>query len=115
MATNGRGFGAIEASFGRRESILPPLVVSVRLCRCSRLNLKEVRVSPIPPAERRLLAELGVLSDRIRALRKEPHPNALQIRPLEAHSSLKWQELRLLRAGPINADVFPAERRSHYR
>jgi hypothetical protein len=68
-----------------------------------------------PIAERRLLAELGVLSDRIRALRAERRPNGANITPLEAQASLKWQELRLLRAGPLNAQSFPSETRSHYR
>ena len=72
-------------------------------------------MSVIPTAERRLLAELGVLSDRIRALRAGPHPNGVEIRPLEAQTSLKWQELRLLRAGPINAEPLPARAHSHYR
>jgi len=63
-------------------------------------------MSTIPTAERRLLAELGELSDRIRVLRAEGHPNAVKITPLEAQTSLKWQELRLLRAGPINVEPF---------
>ena len=58
----------------------------------------------IPPAERRLLVELGALSDRIRVLRAEGHPNGTQIKPLEAQTSLKWQELRSLRAGALNAE-----------
>jgi hypothetical protein len=72
-------------------------------------------MSIVPPAERRLLAELGALSDRIRALRAGRHPNGAEIRPLEAQTSLKWQELRLLRAGPINSGMFPTESGSHYR
>ena len=72
-------------------------------------------MSTIPTAERRLLAELGTLSDRIRALRAEGHPNGSEIRPLEAQSSLKWQELRLLRAGPINSESVPTKSYSHYR
>ncbi len=68
-----------------------------------------------PIAEQRLLGELGVLSDRIRALRAEPRPNGANITPLEAQSALKWQELRLLRAGPLNAEGFPSQARSHYR
>jgi hypothetical protein len=70
----------------------------------------------VPPAERRLLAELGALSDRIRVLRAQGHPNGAQIKPLEAQTSLKWQELRSLRAGPINLEPFGgAKPRSHYR
>jgi hypothetical protein len=72
-------------------------------------------MSMVPAAERRLLADLGALSDRIRVLRAEGHPNGVQIRPLEAQASLKWQELRLLRAGSINVDLFARpEPRSHY-
>ena len=64
---------------------------------------------PVPTVERRLLSELGALADRIRVLRAEGHPNGEHIKPLEAQTSLKWQELRLLRAGPINSDQFPPE------
>jgi hypothetical protein len=66
--------------------------------------------SSISP-ERRLLVELGVLSDRLRALRATPRPDANEIRPLEAQMSLKWQQLRLLRAGPVNAEAQPTFRR----
>jgi hypothetical protein len=67
-------------------------------------------VNPSAP-ERRLLTELGVLSDKLRALRASPRPDANDIRPLEAQMSLKWQQLRLLRAGPLNAEAHPAPRR----
>jgi hypothetical protein len=63
-------------------------------------------MSTAPFAERLLLAELGTLSDRIRVLRAEHAPDTIQIRPLEAQAKLKWQELRLLRAGPINPELF---------
>jgi hypothetical protein len=66
----------------------------------------------VPPAERRLLVELGALSDRIRVLRAAGHPNGSQIEPLEAQTSLKWQELRSLRAGPLNVEAPPRSRRS---
>ena len=69
----------------------------------------------IPIAEQRLLAELGVLSDRIRAFRAEGHPNGLQIKTLEAQQSLKWQELRSLRAGPINLESFGSPQSRGYR
>ncbi len=72
-------------------------------------------MSTVPIAERRLLVELGALSDRIRVLRAERDPGAVQIKPLEAQARLKWQELRLLRAGPINSEPFPPDGRSHYR
>jgi hypothetical protein len=65
--------------------------------------------------ERRLLGELGVLSDRLRALRAVPHPDSREIRPLESQMSLKWQEMRLLRAGPVNTEAFAPGIRSHYR
>jgi hypothetical protein len=68
-----------------------------------------------PNDERRLLSELGVLSDRLRALRALPHPDSREIRPLESQMSLKWQEMRLLRAGPVNAEAFATGTRSHYR
>ena len=71
-------------------------------------------MSTIPISERCLLAELGALSDRIRALRAKGHPNAVQIHPLETQMRLKWQELRLLRAGPGNADAAPRVQRGHY-
>ena len=62
-------------------------------------------------AERRLLGELGVLSDQLRALRATSRPDASDIRPLEAQMSLKWQQLRLLRAGPRNTEAQPTSRR----
>ena len=62
--------------------------------------------------ERRLLLELGVLSDRLRALRATLHPDPKDIRPLEAQMSLKWQQLRLLRAGPLNTEPQPTDRLS---
>ena len=71
-------------------------------------------MSTIPTSERRLLAELGALSDRIRVLRAERGPNAVRINPLEAQASLKWQELRLLRADLINLEVAPRVQRGHY-
>jgi hypothetical protein len=66
----------------------------------------------VNPAERRILGELGVLSDRLRALRAARQPNAEEIRPVEAQMSLRWQQLRLLRAGPINAEAHAPSRRS---
>ena len=71
-------------------------------------------MSTIPTSERRLLVELGALSDRIRVLRAERGPNAVRINPLEAQASLKWQELRLLRADLINLEVAPRVQRGHY-
>ena len=62
--------------------------------------------------ERRLLVELGVLSDRLRVLRAAPKPDAADIRPVEAQMSLKWQQLRFLRAGPQNTEAHPTSRRA---
>lgn len=61
--------------------------------------------------ERRLLVEIGELSDRLRALRAGPRPDPNEMRPIEAQMSLKWQQLRLLRAGPINTEAQPTFRR----
>lgn len=70
-------------------------------------------MSSIPTSdERRLLAEVGVLSDSLRALRAAPRPDRNETRSIEAQMSLKWQQLRLLRAGPVNAEPQPATRRS---
>lgn len=68
-------------------------------------------MSTVPAAERRLLAELGSLSDRIRTLRAESDPSTVQIKPLEAQASLKWQELRMLRAGPVNREMSQSDPR----
>ena len=64
------------------------------------------------PAERRLLSELGTLSVRLRTLRAGVRPDSREIRPLEAQVSLRWQELRSLRAGPLNAEALPAPQNS---
>jgi hypothetical protein len=66
----------------------------------------------INPSERQILGELGVLSDRLRALRATPRPSADDIRPVEAQMSLKWQQLRYLRAGPANAEAHERSRPS---
>ncbi len=65
--------------------------------------------------ERRLLRELGELSDRLRALRAMPPPDPREIHPLESQMSLKWQEMRLRRAGPVNTEAFATGTRCHYR
>jgi hypothetical protein len=64
----------------------------------------------VNPAERHILGELGVLSNQLRALRASP--NADGIRSIEAQVSLRWQQLRLLRAGPINTEAHVPSRRS---
>jgi hypothetical protein len=74
--------------------------------RCSTL------AANINPLERSILGELGVLSERLRALRAAKPPNVDDIRPVEAQMSLRWQELRLLRAGPVNAEAHVPQRRS---
>lgn len=61
--------------------------------------------APQDERERRLLTEIGGLSDRIRALRGTGASNGTQIRALEAQSRAKWEELRLLRAGSVNLDL----------
>jgi hypothetical protein len=62
--------------------------------------------------ERRLLVELGMLSTRIRGLRATSQPDAGAIQSLETQMTLKWQQIRLLRAGPLNAEAPPTVRRS---
>ena len=64
-------------------------------------------MSKIPIGEHTLLRELGAISDRLRALRTTQRPNGTEIRPLEAEMSLKWQELRLLRAGLPTEELPP--------
>ncbi|HLB23109.1 MAG TPA: hypothetical protein VJP07_03365 [Dehalococcoidia bacterium] len=59
-------------------------------------------------SERRLLAEIAGIADRVRALRAGGvfHDGA-QIKALEGQSRLKWDELRALRAGPVNMEPLP--------
>jgi hypothetical protein len=60
-------------------------------------------------AEKRLLSEIAVLAARIKATRKpgvRQEGGALQT--LEAQSRAKWEQLRVLRAGPVND--FPPDR-----
>ena len=68
---------------------------------------------PSNPDEGRLLGDVGVLAQRLRTLRSAtPRPDASQIDAVEAQISLKWQQLRLLRAGPVNAEAHWPARRS---
>jgi len=58
----------------------------------------------------KLLSEIGVLSDKVRALRATGAAgHAAQIKSLEAESRHKWEELRSLRADP-NAGELPSPR-----
>jgi hypothetical protein len=65
-------------------------------------------------SEQTLLNEIAKLADRVRAMRapgsrSEPH----EIRALEDQSRSKWQQLRVLRAGPVNNEPpLPRERSS---
>jgi hypothetical protein len=44
-----------------------------------------------------------------------PPPDPREIHPLESQMSLKWQEMRLRRAGPVNTEAFATGTRCHYR
>ena len=72
-------------------------------------------MSKIPATEKGLLAELGQLSDQIRMLRAEGRPNGDRIKPLESQMSLKWQQLRMMRAGPVNEDSPESRPRGSFR
>ncbi len=51
--------------------------------------------------ERRVLREIGAVSDRIRELRnRAAAENRTQIAALELRSRQMWQQLRALRVGP---------------
>jgi hypothetical protein len=51
--------------------------------------------------ETQLLREIGVLSDRVRALRAQSATaNGAQIKAVDLESRSKWAELRALRATP---------------
>ena len=65
--------------------------------------------------EAALLREIGALSDRVRELRRanDRHDPA-QIKALEGQSRSKWEELRLLRAGPVSIETASPRRRGLY-
>lgn len=65
-------------------------------------------------SEQRLLVEIGKIADRVRALRVPGvvHDGS-QIKALETQSRAKWEQLRSLRAGPINPDLPPPTNRSN--
>lgn len=70
---------------------------------------------PATDREQTLLREIGVLSDRLRAMRAAPALiNSPEIKVLEAQSRAKWEELRTLRARPMNADLPAPNERGHY-
>lgn len=64
--------------------------------------------------EAALLREIGLLSDRVRELRRSDHNDPAQIKALEGQSRSKWEELRLLRAGPVTIDAASPRRRGLY-
>jgi hypothetical protein len=62
-----------------------------------------------------LLREIGAISDRVREMRRpDGHLDGAQIKALEAQSRAKWEELRLLRAGPVTAELTSPRRRGLY-
>lgn len=62
-----------------------------------------------------LLREIGAISDRVREMRRPGgHHDGTQIKALEAQSRSKWEELRLLRAGPVTAEITSPRRRGLY-
>jgi hypothetical protein len=62
-----------------------------------------------------LLKEIGVLSDRVRAMRRvDSRLDTANIKALEVESRNKWEELRLLRAGPVDPDQSLPRRRGLY-
>ncbi len=61
---------------------------------------------PTPTGERALLREIGEISNRVRELRRgDGRHDPVQIKALEGESRSKWEELRLLRAGPVTIDM----------
>jgi hypothetical protein len=65
-------------------------------------------------AEQRLLADIGKLADRVRALRqKGAATNDAQIRSLNEDLRAKWEQLRMARAGA--AAPQDTRRGGHYR
>ena len=69
----------------------------------------------VDPREMAILREIGVLSDRVRALRRpDGRLDGSQIKALEGQSRSKWEELRLLRAGSVVMDTSSPRRRGLY-
>jgi hypothetical protein len=66
--------------------------------------------------QKRLIDDIGRIADRVRAIRAPgmDHDGG-QIKALEAQSRTKWEQLRALRAGPINTDLPAPSNRSNRR
>jgi hypothetical protein len=63
--------------------------------------------------ERRILSEITRLANKIRESRRRgANRQSGEIEALEAATRAKWDELRLLRAGPVNNDPPPRYSRS---
>lgn len=78
-------------------------------------NLREdVRLNDL---ERRLIDDIGGIADRVRELRRTGGTSydGGQIKALEVQSRAKWEELRSLRAGPVNLDPPAPTNRSNRR
>jgi hypothetical protein len=72
-----------------------------------------VDLSP-PDQERRLLAEIGEIADRVRDLRQtDAMRNTVQIKALTDHMRSKWAEMRALRAPPGNDDPLSRGRKGN--
>jgi hypothetical protein len=69
----------------------------------------------VDPRETEILREIGVLFERVRELRQPAgRLDGAQIKALEGQSRAKWEELRLLRAGPVIEDHSSPRRRGLY-
>lgn len=64
-------------------------------------------------AEQRLIAEISKLANDIRELRQPgARRDGPSLQTLEAQSRTKWDELRVVRAGPVDADAMDHSRSS---
>lgn len=69
----------------------------------------------VDPRETEILREIGELFERVRELRRPAgRLDSAQIKAIEAQSRVKWEELRLLRAGPVVDDHSSPRRRGLY-
>jgi hypothetical protein len=69
----------------------------------------------VDPRETEILREIGLLFERVRALRQPAgRLDGAQIKALEGQSRAKWEELRLLRAGPVVSEITSPRRRGLY-
>jgi hypothetical protein len=82
-----------------------------------RLSRREESTVKSPPApERQLLDEISGIAARLKTLRGDARSmNIDLIKALEQQSRTKWNELRLLRAGPSPLDEQELRSRSLYR